>query len=305
LQISSLQVCPVHGLCSCCDFCVLMRMCCVVWCGVVWCGVIGIDHGLAVRALGIRVADAEEAFRVSTANGAVGVMPPHTLVDRLSGKSMVIAEIKLFDDVVIRWVSGEFDGPLLPNYEPVVTPDLSFGIDRVDHCAMNVWSIFDGVDYVMNATGFHEFGEFTADDVGTVDSGLNSMVLASNNEYILLPVNEPTFGTKRKSQIQTFLEHNNGSGLQHIALKSHNIMETVSEMRKRSLCGGFEFMPNPGHGYYERIFERTGEQYSPEFLADLEKNGILVDKDDQGVLLQIFTKPLGDRTTIFIEIIER
>lgn len=264
-----------------------------------------LDHGLAVRAIGIRVSDASEAFRISVENGAVPSLPPHTLVDRASGKSSVVSEIKMFGDVVIRWISGDFDGPILPNYENVVSPDLGFLITRLDHAVSNVPNLFEAVDYLTAATGLHEFSEFTAADVGTVDSGLNSMVLASNNEMVLLPINEPTFGTRRKSQIQTFLEQNNGAGLQHLALKTEDIFHTVREMRKRSLVGGFEFMPSPSHGYYERIESRTGEVYSPERLAELEELGILVDKDDQGVLLQIFTKPLGDRTTVFVEIIQR
>lgn len=93
--------------------------------------------------------------------------------------------------------------------------------------------------------GFHEFSEFTAADVGTVDSGLNSMVLANNSEHILLPVNEPTHGTKRKSQIQNFLEHNNGSGVQHLALMTNDIFHTMQELKNRSMIGGFEFMPAP------------------------------------------------------------
>ncbi len=158
----------------------------------------------------------------------------------------------------------------------------------------------------MNMTGFHEFSEFTADDVGTVDSGLNSMVLASNNEYILMPVNEPTYGTKRRSQIQTYLEHNNGAGVQHIAILTNDVFATVREMRKRSLCGGFEFMPAPGPDYYKKIPDRIGHGVlSDEKLKELEELGLLADKDDQGVLLQVFTKPIGDRPTAFLEIIQR
>jgi 4-hydroxyphenylpyruvate dioxygenase len=263
------------------------------------------DHGLAVRALGILVGDADEAFRVSTANGAVPVTAPVVLTDKATGQVMVMSEIRYAGDLVIRWVSGNFTGPILPNYEPCNTPDLNFGLDRLDHAVTNVPKLFETVDYMMGAIGLHEFSEFTAADVGTVDSGLNSMVMANNSQMVLLPVNEPTFGTPRKSQIQTFLEQNNGAGLQHLALKCDNIYQVVGEMRKRSLLGGFEFMPKPNHGYYERIVSRTGEQFSSEKLAELEELGILVDKDDQGVLLQIFTKPLGDRTTIFVEIIQR
>jgi 4-hydroxyphenylpyruvate dioxygenase len=133
-------------------------------------------HGLAVRAIGIRVADAAAAYEACVANGGVGVVPPVTQIDQATGKEMVIAEVKSVDDVVFRWVSGSFDGPFLPNCTPVNSPDINYGLDRVDHIVSNVPNLFQAVDYVMGTTGFHEFAEFTAEDVGTVDSGLNSMV---------------------------------------------------------------------------------------------------------------------------------
>lgn len=105
-------------------------------------------------------------------------------------------------------------------------------------------------------TGFHEFAEFVAADVGTVDSGLNSMVLANDNELVLLPINEPTYGTRRKSQIQTYLEQNEGPGLQHLALKTDDIITTLRHMRKHSELGGFEFMPRPGDSYYRKLPEK-------------------------------------------------
>lgn len=299
-------------------------------------------HGLAIRALGISVGDAKEAYEVSVANGGVGVLSPKTLTDAASGKSLVVSEVKLYGDVVIRWVSGDFDGPYMPGYEAVESgPDvrcassssssclpldawstrltlaaclctsvrpplqLSIGIQRFDHCVGNVPKLIEAVEYVMGFTGFHEFSEFTAEDVGTVDSGLNSMVLASNNEMVLIPVNEPTFGTPRKSQIQTYLEQNVGPGLQHMALKTDDIFHTLAEMRKRSYLGGFEFMPRPEKGYYERLPARIGNDLSEKQYKQIEELGLLVDKDDQGILLQIFTKPLGDRPTVFFEIIER
>lgn len=264
------------------------------------------EHGLAVRAVGILVGDAAVAYEQCIANGAISVLPPTTLVDKKTGTTQVISEIKYACDLVLRWVSGDFAGPFLPNYEEVDSPDINYGLMRVDHCVTNVPKLFDTVDYIMKATGFHEFAEFTAEDVGTVNSGLNSMVMASNNEYVLLPVNEPTFGTPRKSQIQTYLEHNNGAGLQHIALKTNDVFATMRELRKRTHLGGFEFMPAPNAEYYKRVPMRIGEDtLTPEQLVELQELGLLADKDDQGVLLQVFTKPLGDRPTIFIEIIQR
>ncbi|KAF1791098.1 Glyoxalase/Bleomycin resistance protein/Dihydroxybiphenyl dioxygenase [Phytophthora cactorum] len=193
-------------------------------------------HGLAVRALGILVGDAKAAYEISVQNGGVGVQEPHTLTDKKSGKTTIVSEVKLYGDVVIRWVSGDFEGPFL----------------------------VEAVKYITGFTGFHEFAEFTAEDVGTLDSGLNSMVLASNNEMVLLPVNEPTFGTKRKSQIQTYLEQNVGAGLQHMALKTDDIFHTLAEMQKRSHVGGFEFMPRPNKVYYEQMPERIGDSLTKE-----------------------------------------
>mmetsp|Transcript_27648 Transcript_27648/g.38090 ORF Transcript_27648/g.38090 Transcript_27648/m.38090 type:complete len:385 (+) Transcript_27648:221-1375(+) len=265
------------------------------------------EHGLAVRAVTIKVDDSELAYQTCMKNGAVGVLEPITMIDSKSLKSAVISEIKMFGDVVIRWMSGDFDGPALPNYETIQpSVNQSYGLQRIDHVVSNVPNLFEAVDYLMNAIGLHEFSEFTADDIGTVESGLNSMVLASNNEFVLLPVNEPTFGTKRKSQIQNYLEHNQGPGVQHIALKTTNIFHTVRAMRERSEFGGFGFMPAPSPEYYEKVPNRIGKDtLSAAELRELQELGILADKDDQGVLLQVFTLPVGDRPTLFLEIIQR
>lgn len=263
-------------------------------------------HGMAVRAVGIRVADAKDAYEKCVANGGEGVVEPFSTVDSATGKGCIISEVKTVDDVVIRWISGEFDGPFLPNTQAVDSPDINYGITRVDHIVTNVPNLFAAVDHVMGFTGMHEFAEFTAEDVGTVDSGLNSMVLANNTETVLTPYNEPTFGTKRKSQIQSYLEHNNGAGIQHIALKTDDIFATMAELKQRSHCGGFDFMPAPGQSYYDRVPSRIGEDtLSPDQLKKLQELGLLADKDDQGVLLQVFTKPVGDRPTAFMEIIQR
>lgn len=266
-----------------------------------------VDHGLAVRAVTMRVADARAAYEQSTANGGEGKLAPVDLTDRYTGKTAVMSEVRLFNDTVVRFISGDYDGPVLPNYEAVpITTNNSYGLERCDHIVSNVPKLFEAIDYFCNATGFHEFGEFTAEDVGTVDSGLNSMVLANNNEFILMPINEPTFGTPRKSQIQNFLEHNNGAGVQHIAVKTENIFHTMREIKKRSDFGGFDFMPAPAHEYYARIPERLGrDALTDEQIAELEELGLLADRDDQGVLLQVFTKPLSDRPTVFIEVIQR
>lgn len=177
-------------------------------------------HGLGVGAVGIEVADAELAYQESVKNGAESVMKPVVLNSGSKGH-ISIAEVKLYGDVALRYISRSpgCEDDFLPLYEKTKILEqgqegddaytrLCYGIERIDHCVGNVFNLLETVNYIGGFTGFHEFAEFTAEDVGTVDSGLNSMVLASNNEMVLLPVNEPTYGTRRKSQIQTYLEQN-------------------------------------------------------------------------------------------------
>ncbi|PIA41355.1 hypothetical protein AQUCO_02200044v1 [Aquilegia coerulea] len=266
-------------------------------------------HGLAVRAVGVQVEDAELAFNVSVANGAKPSSSPINLDD-----NVVMSEVLLYGDVVLRYLSFKSTKtnsscPFLPGFEAVEetysSQGLDFGLRRLDHVVGNVSDLAKALAYVKKFTGFHEFAEFTAEDVGTGESGLNSLVLASNDEMVLLPINEPVYGTKRKSQIQTFLEHNQGPGVQHLALMSEDIFTTLKEMRRRSGFGGFEFMPPPPPTYYKNLKMRADDVLSDEMIKECEELGILVDRDTQGTLLQIFTKPLGDRPTIFIEIIQR
>ncbi|WCJ22364.1 4-hydroxyphenylpyruvate dioxygenase [Euphorbia peplus] len=262
------------------------------------------EHGLNARAIAVEVEDAKIAFSTSVSHGAIPVAGPVLLDNRAC-----IAEIQLYDDVVLRYVSyltPNADNCLfLPKFEAIVGEALDYGIRRLDHAVGNVPELGRAISYVKRFTGFHEFAEFTAEDVGTTESGLNSMMLANNEETVLLPMNEPVFGTKRKSQIQTYLEHNQGAGVQHLAVASEDIFETLREMRKRSFIGGFEFMPPPPPTYYRNLKNRAADVLSDEQIKECEKLGILVDRDDQGTLLQIFTSFVGDRPTIFIEIIQR
>merc|ERR1719478_1901771 len=155
-------------------------------------------------------------------------------------------------------------------------------------------------------TGFHEFAEFTAEDVGTIDSGLNSMVLANNLQNVLLPINEPPYGTRRRSQIETYLVANKGEGVQHMALFTDDIFETIRRMRRAGERGGFQFMDAPSEQYYQELPERIGDDVlSAEQLATAKELGLLVDRDPEGVLIQVFTRPVGDRPTLFLEIIQR
>ncbi|XP_019702972.2 4-hydroxyphenylpyruvate dioxygenase-like isoform X1 [Elaeis guineensis] len=270
------------------------------------------SHGLAVRAVAVRVADAAAAFHTSVAHGARPAFPPADL-----GAGFLLSEVELYGDVVLRYVSlpapDSSQNPskipsFLPGFEDVgeSRPDSpDYGLRRLDHAVGNVPELAPVLAYIAGFMGFHEFAEFTAEDVGTVESGLNSMVLANNEETVLLPLNEPVHGTKRRSQIQTYLDHNGGAGVQHLALASDDVLRTLREMQAKSAIGGFEFLAPPPPTYYEGVRRRAGDVLTEEQIKECEELGVLVDRDDQGVLLQIFTKPVGDRPTIFLEIIQR
>eukprot|EP00581_Thalassiosira_minuscula_P015351 CAMPEP_0183721792 /NCGR_PEP_ID=MMETSP0737-20130205/13949_1 /TAXON_ID=385413 /ORGANISM="Thalassiosira miniscula, Strain CCMP1093" /LENGTH=546 /DNA_ID=CAMNT_0025951849 /DNA_START=6 /DNA_END=1643 /DNA_ORIENTATION=- len=290
-------------------------------------------HGLAVRAVGVEVKDAKSAYDAAVANGAEGVMVPKFVPNynedgkKKMGQECHMAEVKLYGDVVLRFVSFK-DGdenssssapsntsessssplPFLPNLAPY--PSFSskrkpYGLTRIDHTVGNVPNLLETQSYIQTFTGYHPFAEFTPEDIGTVDSGLNSVVLACDSEAVLLPLNEPTEG-RRKSQIQTYLEQNEGPGLQHIAIKTNDIFETITKMRNaEEFFGGFDLMVRPSDQYYEELPSRLGDKLSEEQYRKLEELGILADADEEGVLLQIFTKPLGDRPTLFLEIIQR
>ena len=282
-------------------------------------------HGLAVRAVGIEVEDANKAFTAAVDNGAVGSMEPSVIpshYDKDNKKECRVAEVELYGDVVLRFisfhVSAEKNGddseassertPFLPHlatYPSYKSSKPTYGLSRIDHTVGNVPNLLKAQEYIQKFTGYHPFAEFTPDDIGTVDSGLNSVVLASNSEAVLLPLNEPTEG-KRKSQIQTYLEQNEGSGLQHIAIKTNDIFDTISKIRyAEENLGGFELMVRPSAGYYRELPSRLGDKLTKDQYTRLEELGILADADEEGVLLQVFTKPLGDRPTLFIEIIQR
>ncbi|KAI2512240.1 4-hydroxyphenylpyruvate dioxygenase [Fragilaria crotonensis] len=280
-------------------------------------------HGLAAKAVGLHVRDAKSAFDAAVAKGATPVLEP-TLVETCLGQKKLggagagcqMAEVALYGDVVLRFVSYADDPsacaldrlPFLPHLAPVagnIANKETYGIFKIDHAVGNVPNLLEVLTYVSQVTGFHEFAEFTADDVGTVESGLNSVVLASDTEDVLLPLNEPTEG-RRKSQIQTYLEQNEGPGLQHLALKSYDIFATIRKMKEANdNFGGFELMNRPSDQYYRELPDRLGDKLSTDQYAALEDLGILADADDEGILLQVFTKPIGDRPTFFVEIIQR
>lgn len=265
-------------------------------------------HGLAGHCVAFNVEDAKVAFERAVASGAKAVTRPVTVADEHG--SLTYSEIEYYRDVQIRFIQGRsvtYRGHFMPGYRDFpLRPETSYGLRRIDHIVSNVPVLTEVVDHLEHVLGFHEFGEFTAEDVGTVDSGLNSMVMANNEETILLPINEPTFGTRRKSQIQSFIEHHQGPGLQHVAVHTNDILATVAKMKNASALGGIDFMPNPGRKYYEEhVPRKMGKLIEKDLIDECAAHGILIDRDDEGTLLQIFTKPLPDRPTLFFEIIQR
>jgi 4-hydroxyphenylpyruvate dioxygenase len=212
---------------------------------------------------------------------------------------------------------SRYDGVYLPGYEPrtsTMTPPASWGSPRqegrsrrgrlfqaVDHCVGNVelGRMDEWVEFYNRVMGFVNMAEFIGDDIATDYSALMSKVVANGNHRVKFPLNEPAVG-KRKSQIDEYLEFYEGAGCQHIALATNDILASVDEMRRR----GVEFLDTPD-SYYDdpELRARIGEVRVP--VEDLKARGVLVDRDEDGYLLQIFTRPIGDRPTVFFEVIER
>ncbi|MGI8775046.1 MAG: 4-hydroxyphenylpyruvate dioxygenase [Actinomycetota bacterium] len=260
-------------------------------------------HGDGVHDVAFTVPDAEEAYRVALERGARGVAEPEVFEDE-KGK-LVKAEIATYGETIHSLVSrADYSGTFFPGYEdlPGASADRrGFGIRYIDHVVGNVelGKMDEWVGFYERVMGFMEMKHFTDDDISTEYSALMSKVVwdGEENDKVKLPINEPAEG-KKKSQIDEYLEYYGGPGVQHMALATENIIESVEAMRDR----GIEFLRVPTT-YYEDAKERVPEVAGQ--IDDLERNGILVDKDDDGYLLQIFTKPIQDRPTVFFELIER
>jgi 4-hydroxyphenylpyruvate dioxygenase len=258
-----------------------------------------VRHGDGVRVIALSVPDVDSAYAEATARGAAGVTAPRWAED--DHGRVRIADIATYGDTVHRFVDrSEYFGAFLPGY--AATPPreprdaLLVGIDHivgnVELGAMDRW-----VRYYEDVFGMTEMIHFSDEAISTEYSALMSKVVTTGNGRIKFPINEPAEG-KRKSQIDEYLEFYEGAGAQHIALATRDIVGTVAALSER----GVRFLRTP-ESYYEDVPDRVGD--IPESLDDLRRLGILVDRDDEGYLLQIFTKPLGDRPTIFFEIIER
>jgi 4-hydroxyphenylpyruvate dioxygenase len=258
-------------------------------------------HGDGVHKIALSVPDAAAAYEHAVARGARGVHTPHWVEDE-HGR-VQLASIETYGDTLHLFVQREdYRGPFLPGYEGRADapkdPDglLLMGIDHivgnVELGHMEEW-----VGYYERVFGMTEMIHFSDEAISTEYSALMSKVVTDGSGRIKFPINEPAEG-KRKSQIEEYVEYYNGAGAQHIAMATRDIVGCVSELRER----GVEFLQIPEE-YYDDVPERVGE--IDEQLEDLRRLGILVDRDDEGYLLQIFTKPIGDRPTVFFEIIER
>jgi 4-hydroxyphenylpyruvate dioxygenase len=257
-------------------------------------------HGDGVRDIALWVDDARIAFDRAVERGARPVLKPTVLRD--DAGEVVIAAIHTYGDTIHSLVERRnYTGAFLPGFQPV-TPRYNpppVGLLYVDHCvgnvqlgAMNTW-----VNFYQDVMGFRNLISFDDKDISTEYSSLMSKVVASGNDRIKFPINEPAQGRK-KSQIDEYLEFYRGPGVQHIAIATDNIVQTVTALRDR----GVEFLQVPST-YYDSVSERVGR--IDEKMTQLKELGILVDRDDEGYLLQIFSKPVEDRPTLFYEIIQR
>lgn len=258
------------------------------------------QHGDGVKVLALWVDDAEEAFRGTVERGAKPASEPKTLKDEHG--EVKIASIHTYGETIHTFVERKnYSGPFMPGFVPR-TSELqvdSVGLKYVDHCVGNVelGKMNEWVEFYEKVMGFNLLLTFDDKDISTEYTALMSKVVSNGNGYIKFPINEPAAG-KKKSQIDEYLEFYRGAGVQHIAIATNDILKTVADLRSR----GVEFLYVPDT-YYEDLFERIGK--IDEDMEDLKKLNILVDRDDEGYLLQIFTKPVEDRPTVFYEIIQR
>ena len=257
-------------------------------------------HGDGVKVLALWVDDAYDAFEQTTRRGAEPYQQPQTLKDE--NGEVRTSGIKLYGETAHLFIERKnYNGIFLPGYEEWKTDynPSEAGLKYVDHCVGNVgWhKMNDWVNFYEDVMGFKNILTFDDKMISTEYSALMSKVMSNGNGYVKFPINEPAEG-KKKSQIEEYLEFYEGEGVQHLALATDHIVETVTELKNR----GVEFLHVPTT-YYDDLLSRVG--HIDEDLEPLKELGILVDRDDEGYLLQIFTKPLEDRPTVFFEIIQR
>jgi len=258
-------------------------------------------HGDGIKVLALRVPNAEYAWKFATSNGATSHMEPTVRKDE--NGLVTLSGIHTYGDTIHLFVERkDYNGVFLPGFKSWTNPyfkPTETGLQYVDHCVGNVgWNQMNKwVSFYEKVMGFRNILSFDDKDISTEYSALMSKVMSNGNGYVKFPINEPAEG-KKKSQVEEYLEYYNGEGCQHVALATNNIVETVKELRAR----GIEFLQVPTT-YYDDLLDRVGT--IDEDLSPLKELGILVDRDDEGYLLQIFTKPVEDRPTLFFEIIQR
>ncbi len=258
------------------------------------------QHGDGVRVVALWVDDAREAWQETTRRGAISVDEPHLVSDEYG--SAVLAGIRTYGDTIHTFVERSgYSGPFLPGYRAVESDHVArpVGLLHIDHMVGNVgWHEMNKwVDFYANVMGFSLYQHFDDKDISTEYSALMSKVMANGNGYVKFPINEPAEG-KKKSQVEEYLDFYPGPGVQHIALATNDILHTVKCLQEQ----GIEFLRVP-HSYYTELQNRVGRIDEP--ISELEELGILVDRDDEGYMLQIFTRPVEDRPTLFFEIIQR
>jgi 4-hydroxyphenylpyruvate dioxygenase len=262
-------------------------------------------HGDGVKVIALWVEDARKAWEETTSRGARSFMEPTVESDK--DGEVVRSGIYTYGETVHMFVERKkYDGVFLPGYqkwESDYNPSPA-GLKFIDHMVGNVgWGEMNTwVKWYEDVMGFVNFLSFDDKTIHTEYSALMSKVMSNGNGRIKFPINEPAEGKKR-SQIEEYLDFYEGPGAQHIAVATDNIIETVTQLRAR----GVEFLSSPPQAYYDEIPERLGEHRDmmKEPIAEIQKLGILVDADEEGYLLQIFTKPVEDRPTLFFEIIQR
>lgn len=257
-------------------------------------------HGDGVKVLALKVDNAADAWQQTTSRGGKSYLEPETLTD--ADGEVVLSGIHTYGDTVHVFVERKnYKGVFMPGFrkwETVYNPT-DTGLLYVDHCVGNVgWNQMNPwVKFYEEVMGFRNILSFDDNDISTEYSALMSKVMSNGNGFVKFPINEPAEG-KKKSQVEEYLDYYDGEGCQHVALATNDIVQTVTELQSR----GVEFLKVPS-SYYADLLDRVGQ--IDEDLRPLEELGILVDRDDEGYLLQIFTKPVEDRPTLFFEIIQR
>ena len=257
-------------------------------------------HGDGVKFLALRVDDATSAWNETTKRGGKSYMEPTTLTDDQG--EVVMSGIHTYGETVHLFIERKnYRGPFMPGFrkwESTYNPP-DAGLQYVDHCVGNVgWNQMNPwVKFYEDVMGFRNILSFDDKDISTEYSALMSKVMSNGNGFVKFPINEPAEG-KKKSQVEEYLDFYSGEGVQHVAVATKDIVTTVTDLQSR----GVEFLNIPT-SYYDTVLDRVGK--IDEDLDPLKRLGILVDRDNEGYLLQIFTKPVEDRPTLFFEIIQR